>query len=541
MFEQPVAPESCLVRLPGLLVLVLAASLLAIAACGPTSDGADPPVDGDVAVAITVFGNGTVVHEDRGFDCRGGDECIVYVEAGDDVALSAVPDAGHVVVAWDARGAAGNRLCDALDEQCSWSATDPASVTMTFAPHALRFALTGDGEGSFELNDGTTVTTCRESCGKAIASPRRVAITYFSEGSTRTQLAPWPEVCGEPLTDVYCPVDVAGSVTVEMVWRHPPLAVDDAYVTNQETLLTIDAKEGVLANDEDSPGDPLRASIVSGPEHGSLELDTDGGFRYRPVDGFGGIDHFTYRVTDAFGNHDEGRVEITVRPRLRLEKQGSGNGVVRSEPEGIDCDEACLADAMFVDLGTTVVFTATPAQGSSFEWAGACTGADTTCTVDVSAPTRVIARFLLFQRALTVTADGSGSGTVVSDPPGIEIDVDEGVLEQTDTFDHGTTITLTADAAENSTFTGFTGATCEEGSSDTTCILTLTQNTTITATFDTLPPETASLTVELDGDGAGVVTSDPEGIDTDDDSFTATFEVGTVITLTADADENRVY
>ena len=508
--------------------LIIAVSLLAFVACGPTSGGTDPPGTGDVAVTITVVGNGAVVHEGSDLTCGVGDECIVYVQAGENVVLSTVPRTGNVAVAWDALDSANERLCDALDEQCRWSASNPASVTMTFAPHALRFALTGDGEGSFELNDGTTVTTCRESCGKPLASPRLVAITYFREGSTRTQLDPWPDVCGEPLTDVYCPVDVAGSVTVAMTWRHPPLAVDDAYVTDQETGLTVSASEGVLANDEDTPGDPLRASIVAEPEHGSLELDANGGFRYRPDVGFGGIDRFTYRVTDAFGNQDEGRVEIAVRPRVRLEKQGSGNGVVRSEPEGIDCGEACLADAMLVDVGATVVFTATPAHGSSFEWSGACTGSSRTCTVEVSAPTRVIARFLLVPRALTVAADGSGSGTITSDPPGIEIDVDAGLRMKIDTFELGTDVTLEATPAAGSSFTAWTGACEGQGP---TCTITIDGNTTTTATF-TL--NQYDLVTSIDGNGSGSVTIDDDRtITSGDDPITTTHPFGTTITLEA--------
>src|SRR5205807_685692 len=48
-----------------------------------------------------------------------------------------------------------------------------------------------------------------------------------------------------------------------------PVAVDDAYRTDEDTTLTI-AAPGVLANDSDVEGDALTAILVSGPSHGSL-------------------------------------------------------------------------------------------------------------------------------------------------------------------------------------------------------------------------------------------------------------------------------
>jgi hypothetical protein len=60
-----------------------------------------------------------------------------------------------------------------------------------------------------------------------------------------------------------------------------PIAGDDAYATAENTKLTI-AAPGVLGNDTDADGDPLRATVVSGPAHGSLTLNDDGSFAYTP-------------------------------------------------------------------------------------------------------------------------------------------------------------------------------------------------------------------------------------------------------------------
>jgi hypothetical protein len=55
---------------------------------------------------------------------------------------------------------------------------------------------------------------------------------------------------------------------------------------------------GVLVGDIDADGDLLFATLLSGPEHGTLEFYSDGSFDYTPNAGFIGTDRFTYRLSD---------------------------------------------------------------------------------------------------------------------------------------------------------------------------------------------------------------------------------------------------
>lgn len=69
----------------------------------------------------------------------------------------------------------------------------------------------------------------------------------------------------------------------------------------------------------------------------------------------------------------------------------TGNGVVRSQPVGIDCGSTCSAS--FGD-GASVVLTATPAAGQRFTgWSGACSGSTATCNLAMSADRNVGAAF----------------------------------------------------------------------------------------------------------------------------------------------------
>jgi hypothetical protein len=74
----------------------------------------------------------------------------------------------------------------------------------------------------------------------------------------------------------------------------------DSYTTYKDTYNS--ANEGaasVLANDFDTDGQPLTASLVSGPSHGSVVMHTDGSFVYTPNSGFTGSDSFVYQAADS--------------------------------------------------------------------------------------------------------------------------------------------------------------------------------------------------------------------------------------------------
>jgi VCBS repeat-containing protein len=93
--------------------------------------------------------------------------------------------------------------------------------------------------------------------------------------------------------------------------NHAPVAVADAYSTNEDTPLVVAAK-GVLANDTDADGDALTALLEAGPSHGTLTLDAAGGFTYAPALNFNGSDSFTYHANDGKASSNVATVTITV-------------------------------------------------------------------------------------------------------------------------------------------------------------------------------------------------------------------------------------
>ena len=88
------------------------------------------------------------------------------------------------------------------------------------------------------------------------------------------------------------------------------IMADDAYAVIEGSALTVGAP-GVLHNDLAEFGG-LTAWLESGPAHGTLNLNTNGGFTYLPDAGFTGPDAFTYRALDGYDLSDVATVTFTV-------------------------------------------------------------------------------------------------------------------------------------------------------------------------------------------------------------------------------------
>ncbi len=197
----------------------------------------------------------------------------------------------------------------------------------------------------------------------------------------------------------------------------------------------------------------------------------------------------------------------------------SGPGVVTSTPTGINCGATCTAN---FPGSSTVTLSASPAGGSAFKgWSGACTGTSTTCSVVLTAASAVTATFVAVP-TLQVTITPSGSGTVTSNPSGINC---PGTCSAS--FATNTAVTLTASAGNGYSFTGWSGGGCTGTGS---CQVKLTSATSVVANFSAVPSST--LVVTMSGPGTGTVASNPSGISCPT-TCSASFANGTQITLTA--------
>lgn len=92
-----------------------------------------------------------------------------------------------------------------------------------------------------------------------------------------------------------------------------PTATGEAYTATEDTALVI-ASPGVLNNDVDVDGDPLRAIRQTAPTHGSVTLNANGSFTYTPAANYNGPDSFTYVASDGVLSSAPVTVNISVAP-----------------------------------------------------------------------------------------------------------------------------------------------------------------------------------------------------------------------------------
>ena len=88
------------------------------------------------------------------------------------------------------------------------------------------------------------------------------------------------------------------------------VAFTDGYQTEMETPLVVNNQSGVLKNDRNYDGDDFIPVVSESPRNGQLFLSLDGAFSYYPVQGFAGVDSFSYRLlTD---RHQSSTVTVSI-------------------------------------------------------------------------------------------------------------------------------------------------------------------------------------------------------------------------------------
>jgi galactose oxidase-like protein/glyoxal oxidase-like protein/List-Bact-rpt repeat protein len=178
--------------------------------------------------------------------------------------------------------------------------------------------------------------------------------------------------------------------------------------------------------------------------------------------------------------------------QLTVSGVGTGNGVVTSNPAGINCRITAGAAATtgctaLFDQGVDVTLTPNPAGGHSFaEWGGSCSGTGT-CTVRMTAVRAVSARFRKgpFIVKISSGTPGGGRGRVRSQPgltPAINCVITNGTPATTGCsakYPANTRLTLRAIPAAGFVLVGWGEPSCGTG----TCQYVVIQSRTIHASF----------------------------------------------------------
>jgi len=157
------------------------------------------------------------------------------------------------------------------------------------------------------------------------------------------------------------------TVTVNLVIsviNDDPFGVNDSYVVNEGETINVGSNTGLLNNDTDSENDLLSASLLVGPNHGSLSVNSDGSFSYTHDGSETSTDAFVYQVDDGQGGTSTASVVLNVLP---VNDAPTGVG----ESYTVDEDQALSQDVSANDFDTessTLSYTVQdgPANAQSF-------------------------------------------------------------------------------------------------------------------------------------------------------------------------------
>jgi VCBS repeat-containing protein len=196
---------------------------------------------------------------------------------------------------------------------------------------------------------------------------------------------------------------VTVTINVNPLNDTPVAADDDFEMTEGDDALTVDAADGLLLNDVDADGDALTATLIDGPDHGSVTVNADGSFTYTPEAGFVGEVSFTYQANDGQADSNVAQVNIVIGEQVDNEVPESaddaytvisGNTLTVDAPGVLENDTDADGDAM-----TAVVATG-PANGTL------------TLNADGSFAYTPNAGFTGLDTFTYVANDGSGDGNV---------------------------------------------------------------------------------------------------------------------------------
>ena len=442
-------------------------------------------------------GRGYIQSSPAGIDCGYLDRaaCSKDYLRGTPVTLTATAFTGWTFVRWDGD-------CSGTTPTCDVSMEEARNVQAVFEITRIPLTVTKPGNGSGLVTSDPAGIDCGSTCTKGFLDYQSVTLTAAAD--TGSDFTGWDGDCSG--TSTSCTVSMAQARDVEARFTLQKRGLSVSRTGNGSGSITSSPAGlncGSTCSADFDYGTPV--TLTANPATGSAF--TGWGLGACQASGTSP----TCTVTMDQARTAQAGFTLEEKRTLLVTKSATGTGTVTSDPAGIDCGSTCSED---YDYGTEVTLTATPGPNSEFGgWSGACSGAATSCTVAMSQARTVDAAFPLEQRTLSASKSGNGSGTVTSAPAGIDC----GSSCSAD-YDHGTSVTLTANVGSNSDFGGWSGA-CS-GSSP-TCTIAMNQARSVEAYF-TLPAQATLTNGGFEtGDLSGWTTAGvPNGTATAETSFT---------------------
>lgn len=481
--------------------------------------------DGRPILGVTIVGNGNVTSDVTGIECA--PDCSEPYDSGTIVTLTAIPASGSRFVSWT--GCPG-----ATGSTCAVTLAATTTVTATFEP--FRYTLDVELNGTGAVTSTVGPIDCPLGSCSATNVDHGTMVTLVATPAAGWSFSDWSGVSG--CTGATCDFAITANTTVTARFVRMTRRITVA-LTGEGQVFSLGGEIDCSRSGSTTTG----TCMADVPVGDTLELRalSAGGYTFDDWSTTFGLTCTGTGTTcdlDVTGNgtvtaafmlnrYDLG-VTVTAAPGSSG-TVGFSSGTV-SSCSGTAAGATCTNNYVH---GTTVTLTATAGATTTFAgWGGACTGTvGTSCMVTMLAAATVTASFVVTSDSLNVTTTGASTGTVASTVPDGRISCGATCNAM---FTSGTSVTLTATPTANHQFDGWGGA-CAAAGTATTCMVTISGPTNVSATFSLVP---RTLTTNLSGSGT---VSDGAAFSCSTGSCMATYPHGTAVTLTATPDASTTF
>ncbi len=395
-----------------------------------------------------------------------------------------------------ADGTAGKSVAVASDRAgralVAYDAVDAATGAVRLRARALTdwaiLSVQKAGRGNGTITSSPDGIACGGTCSSRFDAPTDVSLTAAPDGDS--VFGGWSGACSG-MQGCVVTVDSAKSVTATFRPLYPLTVAIGSAVPGSVTSDPAGIDCGGTCSSRFVEGTPVRLTPrgVPGSSVFSAWSGDCSGASCTPV--MDGPRSVTATFVPAY--------TVTLTP------VGPGSGTLALGDAVCTAGSTCPVD---VAVGTTATMTATASAGSVVKSVTGCTisAADpNVCTVSVTAPKYVSAKFEPSTIPLTAALSGNGAGTVsgggLACTTGSSDRCSVAVQNPANTTGYNT-VTLTATPSAGSVFKSWVGCTPVTGAPN-TCTVTMSYERTVTAKFET---STLPLTAVTAGTGAGTVT-----------------------------------
>lgn len=430
-----------------------------------------------LSVSKSGTGTGTLASSPAGIAC--GATCSSSYNYGQSVVLTATADSGSTVSGW------GGDCSSATGATCTVAMTAARTASATFALNSYTVAVTKSGVGTGTVTASSGAVNCGATCSGSYAHGTSLTLTATPTGDS--VFSGWGGACSGTSSTCTVAVTEARSVTANFALNTYLLSVTKAGAGSGSVTApdsTINCGATCSANYNSATVVTLSASPAAGST----------------FSGWSGACSGTSScvVTMSVARSVTATFAVST---LGITVTSPTGGTVTSDSGGISCGANCTAS---YNYGSAVVLTATPSTGYTFtSWGGACSGTTTTCALSMTSARSVTATFTPINYLLSVTKSPSAGGTVSAAAATPPLSCGTACASTSQSYAYGTSVTLTAAAADGYTFAGW-GGDCAASGTTATCAVSMSAAKTVSATFVV---GTTVLSVAKAGTGAGSVTS----------------------------------